>query len=111
MNNPTPTPAPLRATPRTNKRWNLDGDDNAEAAWKWAEQLEQELQDATAAATGAKELADELDLIALSIEAHETEKTPKWIKSLRWRARNALALARYHRLSVGSNGAGEEQKS
>jgi hypothetical protein len=27
-------------TPRTNVRWNMDGDDNAEAAWKWAQQLE-----------------------------------------------------------------------
>jgi hypothetical protein len=63
MNQPTPTPAPLRATPRTDAYRHLHGE-NAEDAYALAEQLERELQDATAAATGAKELADALKLAA-----------------------------------------------
>jgi len=29
-------------TPRTDHRWNIDGDDNGIAAWQWAQSLERE---------------------------------------------------------------------
>lgn len=61
MNQPTPTPAPLRATPRTKAvAFFVGSSSHALVYAREMQKLERELQDATAAVTGVKELADAL---------------------------------------------------
>jgi hypothetical protein len=110
--NHTPTPAPLRAAV-------LIKPENCTAS-EWSEILASG-EHATAAATGAKELADLLEelLAAVTSKGASDSRLPvAWSGSPEQNRRMyaaigkaRAALARYQRLSVGSNGAGEEQKS
>lgn len=66
-------------TPRTNRAWNILGDDNAEAAWSFARTLEREL--ATERAR-LKEMAAELAHCAGYIASVRTDRQITWHEEL-----------------------------
>jgi hypothetical protein len=59
-------------TPRTNRAWNILGDDNAEAAWSFARTLERELAESRNAERLARvQLAAEREKVKRLVEINE----------------------------------------
>ena len=82
-------------TPRTNRAWNVCGDDNAEAAWAFARTLERELAKERAR---LKEMAAELAHCAGYIASVRTDRLITWheelyaLQTLEW-AEGAFEIA------------------
>jgi hypothetical protein len=89
-----PTPAPLRATPLTDGKACFIRSGSEVVSADFARQLEHELQDATAAATGAKEMTDLLEayLNEPSIDGRPCRQD--------MRGQLRAALARYQRTAT-----------